>query len=579
MAGADDEIPDLFPGAPRAGGGSVKVPRPAEVRQSQRPPTPVDDQSDPDELAFDLIPSSPPPANPAPWSPPRPKAAVTQVMGTADELEFDPLSERGAAVDLGFPGPAQEKRESQRPVGEIDLEGPIEQLRAPILERRAETPPFPAAGEMPDLAVPAVAVSDVDSLETSMERMPRVPSPERARENPGPNLDAFPGMGGEVELGGGLDDLDFSDAGQAQLNVAIPMADRGDDTPWPVGETPHPGDFDIEPERIIEVSGFGPPPTGFFQSPLYALRVFSALRPLREKGMAAELRLRELEGQRDERLAELATEKRPALEGLDRFMGLYSKIDRHDENIVAHRQALQSADLEGAQALRAVEAGLETLAAARLLKQRVRDEQKSIFDETERAVARANAALSRVKIENRNLERKAAKIAEGNEIPEGMETLYEGLEESYARAEAQLKYAKTERVEVKKLFDAAEDELRLAVANQQRKVAEKESLLMTYEGDVAAQSRSLDEALVARRTELADVARALISLRGEVPVAQATRRELIASDMAVGEAARYHETLMRALASMDKSAFEIGRAIWLAAASAVVVLVFWAVFS
>jgi hypothetical protein len=375
---------------------------------------------------------------------------------------------------------------------------------------------------------------------------------------------SFPGLGGEVDLGGDLDDLDFGGAAAAQLNVGIPMPEKGDDVPWPTGKTPWGDELAVDPQDVQKEAGFGPIPDGILQSPMYALRVTLALRELREKARIAKERLLSIEQGRDERLAVLAESKRPELETNERFNSLFDNVDRHDDEISKRRYALQHADVEGAQALRDTQLKIDELSAERLFKQRIRDEKRAVFDAADQKVRRAEATLKRVDIQWRNIERRAAQFP-GQNMPVELDNQLDILEVERKRETENLDFAKKQRKEFAVDLENAEDDLRVTVAATQRAEGEKEGLLMAYEGDIARHSREFDEAVWSKQKELADAARAILDLHGEVPVAGTVRKDLLLDDEAVREAALAAETMTRALQSMDESAYSTGKALWIMA--------------
>src|SRR5690606_33909778 len=183
----------------------------------------------------------------------------TAVFGTSDELEFDPLSGPHShaweaadsprvqpnaplvsTLDLEFPVPSAEESGAESRV-ESRVESEV-----PTLEVRPSSPPLPASPRAEALAKPVT-------------KRPSVPPTSSG-------WDSFPGMGNEVELGGGFDDLDFGGAEAAQLNVAIPMPQKGDDIRWPTARTPVADELAVNREEVEEFSGFGPKPRSFLQA-------------------------------------------------------------------------------------------------------------------------------------------------------------------------------------------------------------------------------------------------------------------------------------------------------------------------
>lgn len=490
-----------------------------------------------------------------------------------DDFDFT-LEAAAPASPRGALPAAPRKTESLWPASAAEPPVTPAAARAPELEAFAVETRHDEL--VPSLDIPALTPSPAPGviLAAAAERGPMAPSPASAQES---MTSSLPGMGGEIDLGGGLDDLDFGGAEAAQLNVAIPMPDKGDDVPWPTGKTPWGDELAVDPAEVHKLAGFGAPPEGFLHTPMYALRVTLALRDLREKARLAKERLRSLEQARDERLAALGQAKRPELETNDRFSRLFENVDRHDDEISKRRYALEHADVEGAQALRDAQLKIDDLSAERLLKQRSRDERRVVYDEAEQKVRRAEAALKRVEIQWRNIEHRAAQFPGAN-IPVELDNQLDILEVERTRETEGLAFAKSQRRKFAVELEQAEDELRVTVAAIQHAEGTKEGLLMVYEGEIMRHSRELDEAIWNKQKELADAARAILDLHGEVAVAADLRKELLADDRAVRQAALAAETTTRALQSMDQSAYSTGKAIWLTALVALVAaLLLWAV--
>jgi chromosome segregation ATPase len=381
-------------------------------------------------------------------------------------------------------------------------------------------------------------------------------------------------LGGEIDLGEGLDDLDLGGAAAAQLNVGLPDPEEDGDVPWPLARTPLGDELSVSAREAVEMSGFGLAPKSFQETPLYAWRVFRALPSLRMKQREAEQHLREVENMRDEMLAALAEEKRNELQKSDRFAALFSQIAAHEENIKQRKRDLEMADVEGAVALRAVQTEIDALNIERLAQAKTRDEKRVVLEAAELSLKRQQAALKRIQIEWRNIEARAAKVG-GSHIPQDLDAKLDVLEAQRVRAQADLDLAHKSLKEAKGQLAVAENDVRVAVAGVQRAEGKKEGLLLESEGDIAERSRALDRAIAARQKELASAGRAIVDLRGQVPVKGAVRSHLLAADERVMAAARQLEIVTRALGSMDADAYGTGRATWIGGFLILLVLLFW----
>jgi len=363
-------------------------------------------------------------------------------------------------------------------------------------------------------------------------------------------------MGGEVDLG---DDLDFGGAGSAQLNVAVPMAQE-DEVPWPTGKTPEVDEIDVDEEEAAEISGFGPPPLGIFNAPMYFIRVRLALGELNDKVRLAKQGVVALERSRDERLGRMAEEKRAELAGKERFSSLYSNIDKFDAKIVEKRGVLKVADIEGADELRDITAKMDTLSVERREKEKVRDLKKATFDQCELQIHRARAIQRKVGIARRNLDEQKQAGYDFGVV--SYEIRLEAQEREELAAEQEAKQCLADRGRFARELEETEDEVRRVVADTQALEAQKEGLLMTLEGEIAEHSRSLDDVVLRRETGLADAARVILDLRGDVPVDAQFRREMLEVDANVREAFAEYQTALAALGSMDERTFQLGKSVW-----------------
>jgi hypothetical protein len=567
---SDDEIPDLFPAGPAA----TTRPSARPSARPSRPSTPptLSASSKPPALRRSLpplpSPSRPPPPLPDSERPSRPLPGPssgleldvseevpreapkqTAIFGTQDELEFDPSPQPSSRPWEAEEEPSVLANTSK--VNTLDLEFAVpgrSESAVPILEIPANSSPS---------SVPP-------ALKVKTDRPP--PSNLPAASGWG----SFPAMGNEVELGGGFDDLEFGGAEAAQLNVALPHAAKGDDMPWPVARTPVGDELSVSRQEIEEYAAFGPKPKHVFQTPLYAFRVRSALNDLRQRRMVAERELLEAEGSRDEQLAALGEAKRAELQNTERFALLYSAIDRHDELIGHKRQVLESADVEGAEALRNVQAQIEAGLITRAEREKIRDEKRAIFSEAEVSLRRQQAALQRIQIEWRNIEQRVSRLA-GEAIPPELDEKLEVLEQQRQEAEKTLLHSQDQLKQAKKILEEAENEVRLAVAAVQRCEGQKEGILLAYEGDIADYARAVDEAIFHKRQDMAQAGRAIVELRGEVPVEAGVRQMLLEADAAVQRAARQAEIARLAILSMDHQSYRTGRTV-----GAVIALLFLA---
>lgn len=364
-------------------------------------------------------------------------------------------------------------------------------------------------------------------------------------------------------------DLEEMAAGEA-LDVAVSTRSADEDLPWPSCRSPEPDDLVIDPQKIAKLSGFGPKPRSFLFAPLYFLRVRVGLRQLREVLTAARVRLADAELTRDERLARLAEHHREHLAEKDRFAPLYQDFDRYDQMLEEQEKMLLGSNAAAAQALGDLERRLQQAKVEREQKQAVVQQTQQVKEQGELNVARQRATLQRLQIEERNILDKARRLVpRGADMPAELAARCSVLQDEQRAEEARLSEALELQRSLVKNHSFAEEELRRNAADLRRLEGEKEALMMAHEGRMAEQASVLEETRTSKLKDRARAGRAIVELRGEVPVPRETRLSLLASDRAVLEASVELETVKQALGSFDRSAYQTGRAMLIVAATAV----------
>jgi hypothetical protein len=450
----------------------------------------------------------------------------------------------------------QPKPEDQAPPL-LDLDGPDENFSlegtsedaAAALHLDFKQEPSRPAGSTP-------ASSGALELDFASEQ------PHSSASSPTYTSGGGPAFGGDLSLGDALDELEFGDD-TAHLDVAIDGNDSGQDkeTPWPSGRTPFDDEIPPSPSRARELSGFGEAPSSFLLTPMYAVRVYRGLNPLRKKTRQAERKLAQAEAARDEVLAEFAESKRAELSAKHRFAPLFLKVTEHEGVIAQRRQELQSSSVKGDAALSEVQTKTEAKKVEKQKKQKDRDQQQERVEEAERELARHSAALKRVDIQYRNLQARLERQAPGTEVPSEFEAQFQKLDDEKEALKAEVATAKeTHRQNVSALKEA-DKHLARALAELQLEEGKKEALVISQEGEASQLNSKLELESDQRRTELADATRVILELKGEVPVPPEFRKRVITLDETVRQAFVLLQDLRLAEHSMNAESYGTGRSI------------------
>jgi hypothetical protein len=534
-----------------------------EDRESAAEPVlglPRELESDQEELEFDLLGATS--QRPQVWDvPPLVGSSAVRVPPHAAVPVI--ASHGGAPVipELDVPGP---KAVSVRPPPESDptargaprtplrLELGVPDLERQPRDRRSSNPP-PSGLVLETVAPGSVRRADVP---------PHSKPPSSRSVSPQPHISIPPaGAMGQELVDWDLDESLGLGAAALQVNAAVVAAPE-DDGPWPTGNTPAPEEFDFSPEELLALSGFGAAPSQAWLTPLYYFRVQAGRKQLAatlsEKSQARQLE----EDGRDDILVALAGELRARLSGETRFASLFDRIGGLEHQIVSARRAIDQADAGGADQLRAI-----VLRMAKCQEEAqglAKEEQgrRQACDQGEREFQRKKAMAARLQIEMRNIARIARERApQSPHMPPDLGARYVEVE---AQFQAQTKVAKAAEQELghlRRSLTNAQDASRRAAAELGRAQAEREAFELSHAGTLAGLLGDLKTAERDLRAEMARAARAILDLRGEVPVDRGVREAIAAKDERVKRAARAEEMVRRAEAGFDITSIQTGQKI------------------
>jgi hypothetical protein len=352
-------------------------------------------------------------------------------------------------------------------------------------------------------------------------------------------------LGSDLDLASGSDDTrspKWQTDGQSQV-----VKDRR----WPTGTTPEPGSAQIGPEQVQPLVGWGPAPTSWWQTPLYAYLVFLGRRDLSRQLEPITRELRQVETRRDDCLSTLASSLREKLVDDPSFHGALQPVQASE---VVHHQAssqLQQVETSSANELQSLDRAIQA-AQTRLaeLESELRAAQAALQD-AELNLKREQARYQRLGIERRNIE----------QADTGSETAAARVAEISQQAEALLP-----QIESARLLDQSR---RAAMTVAQRSIEEKQSELgqltrrksvlnRSYTSQVNQASAAMSGASLQQRRALADLGRAVLQARGRTPVDESTLDELVRYDDAIATLWMREQVYLSALESYDRHAVRRG---------------------
>lgn len=370
-------------------------------------------------------------------------------------------------------------------------------------------------------------------------------------------------LGGTHDFSGDFSDLEFGASSRsAQLDVAVALPKNEDEVAWPLGRTPFDDELEISGDAV-RTAGYGVVPTQLWGAAAYALHIWRTTAAIRARAREARHLLERCEMARDEQLAALAESQRAKTTNQERFVALYLQVDELSAQLRQKSEELETVDAQGATQLRAAEQLIATQKARCLELERERQAALQDVETQNTSVARLRALLQRLAIEERNL---SARFDSGD-VPEAQHAFQTSeLKTRTEQAASELALEEQNAQHLKRALSQLDDELARATAEQQRQEAALEALMLAAEGESAEYSRALTQVRAARLTKLADIGRAIVELRGNVPVDATVRAALLRADEQVKTAALACRTLELALDSVDLDVYRLGRAIWVALA-------------
>ena len=351
-------------------------------------------------------------------------------------------------------------------------------------------------------------------------------------------------------------------------------SNRSDNAGWPTGRAPDAETLTIDPVEVAILADYGSAPHSIHLTPVYAYRVFTRQRELKQQlaSLSAERDRAELE--RESTLAELARTVRPIAEQLDGFRRFFTPLIELEQVASQRGQALSSINAELGAHSNTFDAELTQIAEQINAQQVLEQAAARVHAEREQLAQRAEAKLKRVHIEIRAVTHVAEQKLgpQGGQIPEpeasqlvALKQRAEGIQPEVAQAKAELEQAKLGLGQARGKLDALRQAERVT-ARKKQAVGER------YHKELHTRSASLSEGEAQQRAALAEVGRAVLAARGSVPVDASWLERVRASSERADRLIFKSETQRRALDAYDRTRVTQGVRLACTALALVVVL-------
>ncbi len=337
---------------------------------------------------------------------------------------------------------------------------------------------------------------------------------------------------------------------------------------WPTGVTPEPDSALIDGALVRPLRSWGDPPKTWWQTPFYALQVYQGHRDLLGAVNPITAELRQVEAKRDQCLTALAMQLRSMLASDPRFAPALQALQATEAVCDIAQTQLQRLQTQSSSELQAVEQAIATtethvteLQAALLAAQQA-------LGSAETDLQREQARIQRLKIERRNIEQVPGKN------PNKERRLAELSQQATAllpTADACNGLVQSRRTELKQAeAQVAQKQSELANLKLRRTALER-----SMNSSVTSASTAMTQACEQQTTVLADLGRAILQTKGQVPVADAPLDELMHYDDAVTTLCQRKRLYLAALESYDHGAVKRGLQVTALVVALLVIACLW----
>jgi chromosome segregation ATPase len=323
------------------------------------------------------------------------------------------------------------------------------------------------------------------------------------------------------------------------------------DRRWPTGVTQEPDATFVNVALARPLCSWGDPPKTWWQTPFYALLVYQGHRNLLGELKPTTDELRQVEVKRDQCLMALAMQLRSTLASHPAFATALAALQAADSECSCAQAQLQQLQTQSTSEIQAVERAIATTETHLTDLQAALRAAQQALDSAEIDLQRKQARIQRLGIERRNIE----------QVPGNDPNKARHLDELSEQATALLPAADACHVSVQ----SRRVELTQAEAMVGQKQSEMTNLKLRrtalergLNSSVTGASTAMTQACEQRAAVLADLGRAILQTKGQVPVADATLDKLVHYDDAVIALCQRKRLCLAALESYDRRAVKRG---------------------
>jgi hypothetical protein len=323
---------------------------------------------------------------------------------------------------------------------------------------------------------------------------------------------------------------------------------------------------------LAVVADFGAAPSKLWEFPAYALRVASRKRDLERRIDLARRSAAQAERARDDCLADVAEQVRPAIESSRELAPLLEPLLQIEQQAATREQALSERNLELEQKVSVVDHEIEVQRGQDASARAQVDAAAKTLDHAKGALERARAAFKRAEIELRNVQ-EVARAAAGPQartaLPEHAQKIQD-LSQILAERREALAAPQAAFDEAQRVWNAADSaskavQRRISDLQKQRRTIEQ-----SYAKELGVRSQGVEHAQSERRSALIALGASLMETTSGVVPQELQQRFFRAQEVLSGhglEVAR----LRQAMATADPESVKKGWIV-LGAGSALILL-------
>ena len=343
---------------------------------------------------------------------------------------------------------------------------------------------------------------------------------------------------------------------------------------WPTGCSPDPGEIRFDAAEVALAADYGDSPRLAPLAPVYTWRVLSRKKQLRARIKELEVTFQKAERERDELLASLVRELGTVIEAHDETAALLAPVRDADHLAEERRSALAGTNAEYAAAVNAWTRQSTELDGRVAEKRNVEQLRRQELLAQTATFERAEAKNKRLYIEVRGIVELADKS--GGKLPVQQSARVRELEAQIAAHKPELESARADAARAEAALAEAQNELRNAERERRALETRRSELDKQFQRQIGARSASVEQAEHSQLEAIAAVARKVLSLCGAVPVPKETLETVAKADARVARQLTELVTHQRAFESYDRSAYQRG---WIVAIAALLALILVIVLS